>query len=91
MFESQDTAPWYRSRSTIIGASVCCAALVLALFYHFYGYRYFSNRDEHYSELERHRAQQAALAGNQTPPAAHPKQLRLSGAEHSEKPFGVMG
>ncbi|MDQ1557606.1 MAG: outer membrane protein assembly factor BamB [Pyrinomonadaceae bacterium] len=70
MFESQDTTPWYRSRSTMIGASVCFAALVLALFYHFYGYRYFSDREEHYSELERHRAQQAALATNETPPAA---------------------
>jgi outer membrane protein assembly factor BamB len=70
MFESQDTTPWYRSRSTIIGASVCCAALILALFYHFYGYRYFSDREEHYSELERHRAQQAALATNEAPPAA---------------------
>ncbi|HEY0097510.1 MAG TPA: PQQ-binding-like beta-propeller repeat protein [Pyrinomonadaceae bacterium] len=70
MFESQDTTPWYRSRSTIIGVSVCCAALVLTLFYHFYGYRYFTNRDAHYAELERHRAQQAALAGNEPPPAA---------------------
>jgi outer membrane protein assembly factor BamB len=71
MFESQDTTPWYRSRTTIIGASVCCAALILALFYHFYGYRYFSDREAHYSELERHRAQQAALAGNEPPaPAA---------------------
>jgi outer membrane protein assembly factor BamB len=70
MFESQDTTPWYRSRTTIIGASVCCVALILALFYHFYGYRYFSDRDAHYSELERHRAQQAALAGNQPAPAA---------------------
>ncbi|MDQ1590359.1 MAG: outer membrane protein assembly factor BamB [Pyrinomonadaceae bacterium] len=69
MFESQDTTPWYRSRSTMIGASVCFAALALALFYHFYGYRYFSGREEHYSELERHRAQQAALATNETPPA----------------------
>lgn len=70
MFESQDTTPWYRSRSTMIGASVCCAALILALFYHFYGYRYFSDRDSHYAELERHRAQQAALAANQPPTAA---------------------
>ncbi|HLL72070.1 MAG TPA: hypothetical protein VK363_11585, partial [Pyrinomonadaceae bacterium] len=70
MFESQDTTPWYRSRSTMIGASVCFAALVLALFYHFYGYRYFSDRDEHYAELERHRAQQAALATGNAPPAA---------------------
>lgn len=72
MFESQDTTPWYRSRSALVGASVCCAALVLALFYQFYGYRYFNNRDAHYSELERHRAQQAALTGNEPPPAALP-------------------
>jgi outer membrane protein assembly factor BamB len=70
MFESQDTTPWYRSRSTLIVAAVCCAALALALFYHFYGYRYFSDRDEHYAELERHRAQQAALATGEAPPAA---------------------
>ncbi|HEY9404538.1 MAG TPA: hypothetical protein VIQ24_17910, partial [Pyrinomonadaceae bacterium] len=70
MFESQDTAPWYRSRSTMIGAGVACAALAFLLFYQFYGYRYFSDRDEHYSALERHRAEQAALAANQTPPAA---------------------
>ncbi|HEV7903296.1 MAG TPA: PQQ-binding-like beta-propeller repeat protein [Pyrinomonadaceae bacterium] len=72
MFESQDTTPWYRSRSTMIGASVCLAALILALFYHFYGYRYFSDRDAHYAELERHRAQQAALAANEPPNAAAP-------------------
>jgi outer membrane protein assembly factor BamB len=69
MFESQDTTPWYRSRSTMIGLSVCCAALALTLFYYFYGYRYFGDRDAHYAELERHRAQQAALAASQ-PPAA---------------------
>jgi len=74
MFESQDTTPWYRSRSTMIGVSVCCAALALALFYHFYGYRYFSDRDEHYSELERHRAQQSALDANAPPPAAAAEQ-----------------
>jgi outer membrane protein assembly factor BamB len=54
----------------LIGASVCFAAIALALFYHFYGYRYFSDRDAHYAELERHRAEQAALAANQTPPVA---------------------
>ena len=70
MFESQDTTPWYRSRSMMIGAGVACAALALVLFYHFYGYRYFSNRDEHYSALERHRAEQAARAANEPPPAA---------------------
>jgi outer membrane protein assembly factor BamB len=70
MFESQDTTPWYRSRSTITVASVCCAVLVLALFYHFYGYRFFSNREEHYAELERHRAQQAALAAAGAPTSA---------------------
>jgi len=70
MFESQDTTPWYRSRSMMIGAGVACAALALALFYQFYGYRYFSDRDEHYSTLERHRAEQAARAANETPPAA---------------------
>jgi outer membrane protein assembly factor BamB len=72
MFESQDTTPWYRSRTTMIAASVCLVALILALFYHFYGYRYFSDRDAHYAELERHRAQQAALAANETSPAAAP-------------------
>ncbi|HJR08288.1 MAG TPA: PQQ-binding-like beta-propeller repeat protein [Pyrinomonadaceae bacterium] len=72
MFESQDTTPWYRSRSTMIGASVCFAALALALFYHFYGYRYFSDREEHYAELERHRAQQAAQAGSVSSPATAP-------------------
>jgi outer membrane protein assembly factor BamB len=70
MFESQDATPWYRSRSTMIGASVCFAAIALAVFYHFYGYRYFSDREAHYSELERHRAEQAAHAGNETPPTA---------------------
>jgi outer membrane protein assembly factor BamB len=70
MFESQDTTPWYRSRSTMIAAAVCFAALALALFYNFYGHRYFGNRDEHYAELERHRAQQAALAANEPPSAA---------------------
>lgn len=70
MFESQDTTPWYRSRSTMIAAAVCVAALALALFYNFYGYRYFSNSEEHYAELERHRAQQAALAANEPPPVA---------------------
>ncbi|MCA1567477.1 MAG: PQQ-like beta-propeller repeat protein [Acidobacteria bacterium] len=70
MFESQDTTPWYRSRSTMIGAGMCFAALALAVFYQFYGYRYFSDRDEHYSALERHRAEQAALAANQPPAAA---------------------
>ncbi|HEY1403870.1 MAG TPA: hypothetical protein VGB05_07080, partial [Pyrinomonadaceae bacterium] len=70
MFESQDTTPWYRSRSMMIGASVCFAALALALFYHFYGYRYFGDRDAHYTELERHRAQQAARATNESTPAA---------------------
>ncbi|HEV2882771.1 MAG TPA: PQQ-binding-like beta-propeller repeat protein [Pyrinomonadaceae bacterium] len=75
MFESQDTTPWYRSRSTLIGASVCFAMLALALFYQFYGYRYFSDRDAHYSELERHRAAQAALAANQPPPAAADEQV----------------
>jgi outer membrane protein assembly factor BamB len=74
MFESQDTTPWYRSRSTMIGALVCFAALALALFYQFYGYRYFGNRDAHYAELERHRAQQAALATNEQPPAAAAQQ-----------------
>jgi outer membrane protein assembly factor BamB len=74
MFESQDTTPWYRSRSTLIGAGVCFAALALALFYHFYGYRYFSDREGHYAELERHRAQQAALAANEPLPAAAAEQ-----------------
>ena len=74
MFESQDTTPLYRSRSTMIMAGVACAALALALFYHFYGYRYFSDRDEHYSELERHRAAQAALAANGPAPAAATEQ-----------------
>jgi outer membrane protein assembly factor BamB len=72
MFESQDTTPWYRSRSTIIAASVCGAALILALFYHFYGYRYFSDRDAHYSELERHRAEQAARDASGAAPASAP-------------------
>ncbi len=71
MFESQDTTPWYRSRSTLTAAAaVCCVALVLALVYHFYGYRFFSDRDAHYAELERHRAEQAARAANELPPAA---------------------
>lgn len=70
MFESQDTTPWYRSRSMMIGALASFALLALALFYQFYGYRYFSDRDAHYSELERHRAEQAALAANQAPHAA---------------------
>jgi outer membrane protein assembly factor BamB len=74
MFESQDTTPWYRSRATMIGASVCFAAVALALFYHFYGHRYFSDRDEHYAELERHRAQQAALATGEAPPVAADQQ-----------------
>jgi len=72
MFESQDATPWYRSRSTIAVASVGAAALLaLALFYNFYGYRYFSNSEEHYAELERHRAQQqSALAAGDPPPVA---------------------
>ncbi|HZG52757.1 MAG TPA: PQQ-binding-like beta-propeller repeat protein [Pyrinomonadaceae bacterium] len=70
MFESQDTTPWYRSRSMMIGACAACAVLAFALFYHFYGYRYFSDRDAHYAELERHRAEQAARAANEPPPAA---------------------
>ncbi|HZH91177.1 MAG TPA: PQQ-binding-like beta-propeller repeat protein [Pyrinomonadaceae bacterium] len=86
MFESQDTTPWYRSRSTMIGASVCFAALVIALFYQFYGYRYFGDRDAHYAELERHRAEQAALAATQASPAAAepgaaPGQVASPGAE----------
>ncbi|HEX8130754.1 MAG TPA: PQQ-binding-like beta-propeller repeat protein, partial [Pyrinomonadaceae bacterium] len=79
--------PWYRSRQVMIGASVCFAALALALFYNFYGYRYFSDRDEHYAALERHRAQQAALAANAPPstaatePAAAPNQNAPAAAE----------
>jgi len=69
MFESQDTTLWYRSRSTKIAAAVCIAALALALFYNFYGYRYFSDSEGHYAELERHRAQQAAQAAGDPPPA----------------------
>jgi outer membrane protein assembly factor BamB len=86
MFESQDTTPWYRSRSTIIGASVCAAALLLALFYHFYGYRYFSDREAHYSELERHRAQQAALDANAPPPAAAPVAADQNAAPNQNAP-----
>ncbi|HEX8456802.1 MAG TPA: PQQ-binding-like beta-propeller repeat protein [Pyrinomonadaceae bacterium] len=82
MFESTDTTPWYRSRQTLIGAGVCCAALLLALFYHFYGYRYFSDRDAHYAELERHRAQQAALnaGGGQSQAPAAPGQTTATTA-----------
>jgi outer membrane protein assembly factor BamB len=87
MFESQDTTPWYRSRSTMIGASVCFAALALALFYHFYGYRYFNDREEHYAELERHRAQQAAQAGSASSPAAAPDASAAQGA--ATAPAGV--
>ncbi|HEY0083167.1 MAG TPA: PQQ-binding-like beta-propeller repeat protein, partial [Pyrinomonadaceae bacterium] len=72
MFESQDTTPWYRSRSALTVAAVCCAALVLALVYHFYGYRFFGDRDAHYAELERHRAEQAARAANELPPTSAP-------------------
>ncbi|MGI9107662.1 MAG: PQQ-binding-like beta-propeller repeat protein [Pyrinomonadaceae bacterium] len=72
MFESQDTTPWYRSRATMTMAAVCIVALALALLYNQWGYRYFSDKESHYSELEQHRAQQAAQAANELPSAAVP-------------------
>ena len=67
-------------------ASVCMVALGLALLYNLWGYRYFSNKEAHYSELEKHRAQQAAQATNEVPPAAPVMPAEQAAATNSNVP-----
>lgn len=58
MFERQEMTPWYRSRTTFALGALCLAMAGLALLYYVWGYRFFSKNETHYTELERHRAQQ---------------------------------
>ena len=64
MFEQQKSGPWYKSTNVIIGVLV---AVILAVGAYVFYYRRYGVNEEHYTELEQHRQQQAAQA-----PAAAP-------------------
>jgi len=58
MFEPQESEPWYRSSMLKVSAVVFVALVAVAALYLTVGRRYLFGNDAHYSELERHRAQQ---------------------------------
>ena len=58
MFEPQESAPWYRSQVLKVAVALLVAGVVLVALYRLVGRRYLSGQESHYSELERHRAQQ---------------------------------
>ena len=74
MFETQESTPWYRSRATLVGASLLL--LILLGTGYFFAFRRSSTNDAHYAALEQQRAQQRAEAEAQA-------------AANSQAPAGV--
>ena len=60
MFEPQESTPWYRSRASLVAASLFL--LILLGTGYFFAFRRSSSNEAHYAALEQQRAQQKAEA-----------------------------
>ncbi|HEX6046946.1 MAG TPA: PQQ-binding-like beta-propeller repeat protein [Pyrinomonadaceae bacterium] len=67
MFDQEKPAPWYRSRKLLLAIPI--ALILIASLWAFNKWRESSSRESHDAELEAHRQQQAAQAGNAGAPA----------------------
>ena len=86
MFEPQESAPWYRSQVLKVAVALMVAGVVLVVLYRTVGRRYLSGDESHYSELERHRAQQRQQGDAQAVPAADAAAAQQAAAAPSVDP-----
>jgi len=80
MFETQESTPWYRSRASLVAASLFL--LILLGTGYFFAFRRSSSNEAHYAALEQQRAQQRAQAqaeANSQAPAAVAAQPAVPG------------
>jgi outer membrane protein assembly factor BamB len=80
MFETQESTPWYRSRASLVAASLFL--LILLGTGYFFAFRRSSSNEAHYAALEQQRAQQKAeaeAAANTQAPAGVATQPAVAG------------